>query len=116
VNRAARDVQAAAAHVSLRGVTKVFVPAGGGPPVHAVGPLDLELKAGEFFAVVGPSGCGKSTLLELIAGLQRATAGEIVLEGRAIGGRIPDGVGIAAAWATRSASPTPISTTPPCTR
>jgi NitT/TauT family transport system ATP-binding protein len=94
VNRAARDVQAAAAHVSLRGVTKVFVPAGGGPPVHAVGPLDLELKAGEFFAVVGPSGCGKSTLLELIAGLQRATAGEIVLEGRAIGGRIPDGVGI----------------------
>jgi NitT/TauT family transport system ATP-binding protein len=70
------------------------VPAGGGPPVHAVGPLDLELRAGEFFAVVGPSGCGKSTLLELIAGLQRATAGEIVLEGRAIGGRIPDGVGI----------------------
>ena len=62
--------------------------------MHAVGPVDLELKAGEFFAVVGPSGCGKSTLLELIAGLQGATAGEIAFEGRPIGGRIPDGVGI----------------------
>jgi NitT/TauT family transport system ATP-binding protein len=94
VNRHAADVHAAATHVSLRGVTKVFVPAGGGQPVHAVGPVDLDLRAGEFFAVVGPSGCGKSTLLELIAGLQGATAGEIAFEGSAIGGRIPDGVGI----------------------
>jgi NitT/TauT family transport system ATP-binding protein len=88
-----RDVHAAA-HVSLRGVTKVFTPAGEGRSVHAVGPVDLELKAGEFFAVVGPSGCGKSTLLELIAGLQRPTAGEIAFEGRPIGGRIPDGIGV----------------------
>jgi NitT/TauT family transport system ATP-binding protein len=83
----------AAAHVALRGVTKVFT-AATGQSVHAVGPVDLELKPGEFFAVVGPSGCGKSTLLELIAGLQPPTAGEIAFEGRPIGGRIPDGVGV----------------------
>jgi NitT/TauT family transport system ATP-binding protein len=62
--------------------------------VHAVGPLDLELRKGEFFAVVGPSGCGKSTLLELIAGLVAATEGVIEFEGRPIAGAIPDGVGV----------------------
>ncbi|MFZ3224100.1 MAG: ATP-binding cassette domain-containing protein, partial [Xanthobacteraceae bacterium] len=33
--------------------------------VHALGPIDLALHKGEFFAVVGPSGCGKSTFLEV---------------------------------------------------
>ncbi len=44
--------------------------------------LDLEIKAGEFVVFVGPSGCGKSTLLRLIAGLDRATAGQIWVKGR----------------------------------
>ena len=48
------------AHVALRGVTRVYP---GKTEVHALGPIDLELAQGEFFAVVGPSGCGKSTLL-----------------------------------------------------
>jgi NitT/TauT family transport system ATP-binding protein len=56
-------------HVALRGVRKVFAGVGRTGPVDALGPLDLTLARGEFFAVVGPSGCGKSTLLELIAGL-----------------------------------------------
>ena len=47
-----------------RDVIKVFPSAAGGAGVHALGPLDLDLRKGEFFAVVGPSGCGKSTLLE----------------------------------------------------
>jgi NitT/TauT family transport system ATP-binding protein len=81
-------------HVAMRGVTKVFPASGGGQDVHAVGPIDLELRKGEFFAIVGPSGCGKSTLLELIAGLLPASAGEIAFEGRPIGSRIPDGVGV----------------------
>src|SRR5882724_6573707 len=63
-------------------------------PLHALGPIDLELRKGEFFAVVGPSGCGKSTLLELIAGLVTATQGSIELEGRPIAGSVPDGVGV----------------------
>jgi NitT/TauT family transport system ATP-binding protein len=81
-------------HVSLRQVTKVFSTGADGQGVHAVGPIDVDLRKGEFFAVVGPSGCGKSTLLELIAGLTPASEGEIAFEGRPIGGRIPDGIGV----------------------
>ena len=86
---------ATASLVTLRGVTRVFPPiAAGGRPIHALGPLDLDLRAGEFFAVVGPSGCGKSTLFELIAGLQQATDGTIAFEGRPIAGTVPDGIGV----------------------
>jgi NitT/TauT family transport system ATP-binding protein len=83
-----------AAQVTLRGVTKVFPAGTGGQEVHALGPIDIEIKKGEFFAVVGPSGCGKSTLLELIAGLTAPTKGEIEFEGRPIGQNVPDGVGV----------------------
>ena len=65
----------AAPHVALRGVRKVFAGVERTAAVDALGPLDLELARGEFFAVVGPSGCGKSTLLELIAGLASPTEG-----------------------------------------
>jgi len=83
------------AQVTLRGVDKIFTrPGRPGDTVHALGPVDLELKQGEFFAVVGPSGCGKSTLLELVAGLSTATRGDVAFEGRPISGRIPDGVGV----------------------
>lgn len=81
-------------HVSLRGVTKVFRGAGGAPPVHALGPVDLDLRRGEFFAVVGPSGCGKSTLLEVLAGLSEVSEGEVNFEGKRIHGEIMDGVGV----------------------
>jgi len=83
-----------AAQVTLRGVTKVFPASAGGNPVHALGPIDIEIRKGEFFAVVGPSGCGKSTLLELIAGLTAPTEGEIEFEGDAIGDNVPDGIGV----------------------
>ncbi|HEV8257772.1 MAG TPA: ABC transporter ATP-binding protein [Casimicrobiaceae bacterium] len=63
-------------------------------PLHALGPIDLDIRQGEFFAVVGPSGCGKSTLLELIAGLTPASEGPIEFEGRPIAGEAPDGVGV----------------------
>lgn len=81
------------AHVTLRGVTKVFPASDGGPGVHALGPIDIDIGKGEFFAVVGPSGCGKSTMLELIAGLTTPTEGQIEFEGQAIRD-IPDGVGV----------------------
>lgn len=48
--------------------------------------VNLEIKQGEFLCVVGRSGCGKSTLLNLIAGLEKPTAGEIVLNGKPVVG------------------------------
>ena len=59
-----------------------------------MGPLDLTMRAGEFFAVVGPSGCGKSTLLEIIAGLTRPTNGEVFFNGAAVGDFVPEGIGV----------------------
>jgi NitT/TauT family transport system ATP-binding protein len=58
--------------VSLRGVTKVY-----DSGVAALGPLDLEVRKGEFVSLLGPSGCGKSTALRLIAGLNVPTSGTV---------------------------------------
>ena len=46
--------------------------------------VDLAVAPGEFVAVVGPSGSGKSTLLGLLAGLDRPSSGEVLIDGRAI--------------------------------
>ena len=78
-------------HASLRGVARVY-PAD--PPVHALGPIDLDIAHGEFFSVVGPSGCGKSTLLDVLAGLSPASAGQIIFEGKPVQGIVPDGIGV----------------------
>jgi NitT/TauT family transport system ATP-binding protein len=48
-----------------------------GRTVTALGPIDLDVAAGSFVAIVGPSGCGKSTLLRAVAGLTQPTAGTV---------------------------------------
>ncbi|MBH0245945.1 MULTISPECIES: ABC transporter ATP-binding protein [Streptomyces] len=53
----------------------------GAESVTALGPVSLEIPAGEFLVLVGPSGCGKSTLLRLIAGFERASSGEVEVFG-----------------------------------
>ena len=63
------------------------------PEIHALGPVDLAIRRGEFFAVVGPSGCGKSTLLDVMAGLSRPTRGSVVFEGSPLQGAVPKGIG-----------------------
>jgi NitT/TauT family transport system ATP-binding protein len=83
-----------APQVRLADVSKVFMAGQPPAPLHAVGPLDLDIRQGEFFAVVGPSGCGKSTLLELIAGLTPASKGTVEFEGQPVAGEAPDGIGV----------------------
>jgi multiple sugar transport system ATP-binding protein len=51
--------------------------------------IDIDIRDGEFVALVGPSGCGKSTLLRLIAGLEEADAGDILLGERRINDAAP---------------------------
>ncbi len=65
--------------VTLTGVTKVFGE-GDGATV-ALSGVDLAVEKGEFVTVVGASGCGKSTVLNLIAGLDKPTAGTIATSG-----------------------------------
>ena len=52
--------------------------------------VSLDIHRREFITVIGPSGCGKSTLLRIIAGLDEATGGEVLLDGRAVCGPGPD--------------------------
>ncbi len=62
--------------IQATGLTKVFA----GPDrrdFQALGPVDLQIEAGEFVCIVGPSGCGKSTLLRIIAGLDTPSAGRL---------------------------------------
>jgi NitT/TauT family transport system ATP-binding protein len=46
--------------------------------------INLEVDRGEFIALVGPSGCGKTTFLRIVAGLETASGGEVMLDGRAV--------------------------------
>ncbi|UCG53410.1 MAG: ABC transporter ATP-binding protein [Candidatus Latescibacterota bacterium] len=66
--------------VVTKGVTKEY--SDHGIPVLAVRGIDLEIKTGEFTAIVGPSGSGKTTFLNLISGLDRVTEGKIWLNGK----------------------------------
>jgi polar amino acid transport system ATP-binding protein len=70
--------------VVLRGLTKRF---GDHTVLDAV---DLEIRRSEVVCIIGPSGSGKSTLLRSIAFLERPTAGEIAIEGQALGPRAAD--------------------------
>ncbi|HKA60656.1 MAG TPA: ABC transporter ATP-binding protein [Gemmatimonadales bacterium] len=63
-----------------RGIRKVFA-GGDGQPLEVLRGLDMEVRRGEFVAIVGSSGAGKSTLLHLLGALDTPTSGDIWLEG-----------------------------------
>lgn len=66
--------------VECRKVTRVYGEEGS-VQVHALRGVDLEIRGGEFVSMAGPSGSGKSTLLNVIGGLDRPTAGEVIVGG-----------------------------------
>jgi NitT/TauT family transport system ATP-binding protein len=70
--------------IALRwqGVRKVF--AREGKTVEAVADVSLDIRRGEFVALVGPSGCGKSTLLNMTAGTMPIDGGEVIYEGQPV--------------------------------
>jgi putative ABC transport system ATP-binding protein len=68
--------------VSLRNVIKRYVR--GRQTIEVLHQLDLEVPAGQFLALMGPSGSGKTTVLNLIGGLDRPTAGEVIVAGERI--------------------------------
>jgi nitrate ABC transporter ATP-binding subunit len=68
--------------LELTGLSKTFMTPDG--PVVAVEQVNAVINDGEFVCILGHSGCGKSTVLSIIAGLQRATLGGVVIDGKQI--------------------------------
>ena len=68
--------------IELRQLTKIF--RSGASSLTILSQVDLEIGAGESVAILGPSGSGKSTLLALVAGLDRPSSGQVLLDGQPI--------------------------------
>jgi putrescine transport system ATP-binding protein len=80
------EAPAAAADMPLLRIDGVVKRFGG---FTAVDKLSLDIRAGEFFALLGPSGCGKTTLLRMLAGFETPDAGKILLGGKDIAQVLP---------------------------
>ena len=76
----ATEFIARGADLELVGIRKEF------PGFTAIEELDLKVPAGEFFALLGPSGCGKTTILNVLAGLDEASSGVVIMDGREVVG------------------------------
>lgn len=72
----------AGASIVATNMTKVY--GSGDAAFHALGPIDLDIKPGEFVSLIGPSGCGKSTTLLMASGLEPCTTGTIEVDGKAL--------------------------------
>ncbi|MDT9001553.1 ABC transporter ATP-binding protein [Paucibacter sp. APW11] len=71
--------------LSLRGVARRFH-VSGQTPTQALQSTNLDLAENDFLTLLGPSGCGKSTLLRIVAGLERASEGQVLLDGAPVNG------------------------------
>ncbi|MCW8863240.1 MAG: ABC transporter ATP-binding protein [Rhodospirillales bacterium] len=78
------------ATLSARGITKIYHT--GEVDVHALRGVDLDLFESEMAVLLGPSGSGKSTLLNILGGLDRPTAGEVLFDGNPLTGMSDSGL------------------------
>jgi ABC-type nitrate/sulfonate/bicarbonate transport system ATPase subunit len=74
----------------IEDVSRTFPARAGATPTRALEPVSLSIADNDFITILGPSGCGKSTLLRIVAGLDRATTGRVLLDGAAVTGPGPD--------------------------
>ena len=70
----------------VENVSRTFPAVHGGVPVLALQPTSLTVAPNDFVTILGPSGCGKSTLLRIVAGLDRPSTGQVLINGRAVTG------------------------------
>ncbi len=76
------------AKIQIRNLSKTF-PAAGGGLLPVMDRLSFDVGEREFVSLLGPSGCGKSTLLNILAGLETATAGDVLVDGVGAGRQTP---------------------------
>ena len=76
--------------LSIEAVSRTFAGVRGGAPTRALDATTLAVEDNDFIAILGPSGCGKSTLLRIVAGLDSATSGQVLLDGEVVRGPGPD--------------------------
>jgi len=72
--------------LAIRNLSKTYFDAYAGTHVTAVHDVSLQVREGEFVALVGPSGCGKTTILNMVAGFIPPSGGDILLDGKAVRG------------------------------
>jgi NitT/TauT family transport system ATP-binding protein len=79
-----------AAFIRYAQVTKAYFDIRRRERIDALAEVTLDIPQGQFLVILGPSGCGKTTLLNILAGFEKATTGEVLLEGRRIVAPGPD--------------------------
>jgi NitT/TauT family transport system ATP-binding protein len=72
--------------ISIRNVSHVYDGSGGAKGLLAIDSVSVDIAAGEFVCLLGPSGCGKSTLLNIVGGLIKPSAGEVLVKGSPVAG------------------------------
>jgi len=72
--------------LSVQGLKRVYPSPGGAPPITVFEEVHFGIEKGEFICLIGHSGCGKSTILNVLAGLDEASGGVVIMDGREVSG------------------------------